>query len=69
MQAMAASATMTPRPVPNRSVRPPINGVATTLAQIPAANSSAISGASRPRPASHTGQNGVWMPTTRKLAA
>ena len=54
----AASATMTPRRWPNRSAIPPISGVATTLAQIAAAKTSAISGASRPRPASHTGQNG-----------
>ncbi len=40
-----------------------------TLAQIAAANRIAISCASRPRPESHTGQNGNWMPTTRKLAA
>ena len=41
----------------------------TTVAQAPAANSVAISSESRPRPLSHTGQNGIWMPTITNHAA
>jgi hypothetical protein len=47
----------------------PIAGVANTLTQIAAANTIPISLALRPRAASHTGQNGSWMPATRKIAA
>jgi hypothetical protein len=39
------------------------------LSHSAAANSAAISRAPSPRPARKTGQNGVLMPTIRKLAA
>ena len=54
--------------IPDRSAIAPIAGVATTLAQIAAARTTPISPAVRPRPASQTGQNGSWMPATRKIA-
>ena len=60
---------MTARLRPNRSATAPNAGVAITLAQIAAAKTKAICCGSRPRPASQTGQNGSWIPTTRNTAA